>query len=57
MVIGISDYGTNCLFRTAVRSVMRGVIKEESSNINLVNGLSVAWILGSGIFLELVTEA
>jgi hypothetical protein len=36
---------------------MRGVIKEESSDKNLDSGLSIAWILGRGIFLELVTEA
>jgi len=36
---------------------MRGVINEESTDINLVNGLSIAWILGSGIFSESVTEA
>jgi hypothetical protein len=45
------------LFRIAVRSVMRGVINEENSDINLVNGLSIAWIFGSGMFLESVTEA
>ena len=50
-------YGISCLFKTAVRSVIRGLINEESREINLADDISVVWLLGNGIVLESVTEA
>jgi hypothetical protein len=51
------DYGISCLFRTAVRSVIRGWINEESTEINLANNISLVWLLGNRIVLESATEA
>jgi hypothetical protein len=51
------DYGISCLFRTAVRSVIRGLFNEESTEINLANDISLVWLLGNGILLKLTTEA
>jgi hypothetical protein len=51
------DCGISCLFRTAVRSVIRGLINEESTEINLANDISLVWLLGNGILLESTTEA
>jgi hypothetical protein len=51
------DYGISCLFRIAVRSVIRGLINEESTEINLAKDISLVWLLGNGIVLESTTEA
>jgi hypothetical protein len=51
------DYGISCLFRTAIRSVIRGLINEESTEINLANDIPLVWLLGNGIVLESTAEA
>jgi len=44
------------VYRTAVRSVMRKIINAECSEINLVNGLSLVWLLGNrNMLLESAT--
>jgi hypothetical protein len=50
------NYGIS-LFRTAVRSIIRELINEESTEINLANDISRMWLLGNGILLESTTEA
>jgi hypothetical protein len=38
------EYGISYLFRTAVRSVIRGLINEGNLEINLANDISLVWL-------------